>query len=77
LLPTYIESVQAAVTQQEINTGKKVAGDFADLLASDAASVVQGLNEYGQHRDFINDRWSVAYDLLLQNKREEKPTTEA
>jgi hypothetical protein len=34
---------------------------------------VQGLNEYGQHRNFINERWSAAFDLLLQKKREEKP----
>lgn len=71
LLERYIELVQAAVAQQEVNTGKKVASDFADLLASDAASVVQGLNEYGQHRDFINDRWSAAYDSIMQKKRDE------
>jgi hypothetical protein len=73
LLPRYIDLVQAAVAQREVETGKKVASEFADLLASDAASIVQGLNEYGQHRNFINDRWSAAFDLLLQKKREEKP----
>ena len=76
LLPRYIDLVQAAVARREINAGKKVASEFADLLASDAASIVQGLNEYGQHRDFINDRWSAAYDLLLQKYREEASTAE-
>ena len=69
LLPKYIDLVQAAVARLEANTGKNVASEFANLLVSDAASIVQGLNEYGQHRDFINDRWSMAYDLLLQKHR--------
>ena len=71
LLPKYVELVHAAIAQHEGNTGKKVACEFADLLQSDAASIVQGLNEYGQHRDFINDRWSAAYALLLKKEREE------
>jgi hypothetical protein len=76
LLPRYIDLVQAAVARQEVIAGKKVASGFAALLASDAASIVQGLNEYGQHRDFINNRWSAAYDLLLQKNREEASTAE-
>lgn len=70
LLPRYTELVQAAVAQQEARTGRKVTKGFAGLLMSDAASIVQGLNDFGQHRSLVNDRWSAAYDLLLQKTRE-------
>lgn len=77
LFPRYIELVQAAVAQQEARTGLKITSGFAGLLMSDAASIVQGLNDFGQHRSVVNDRWSAAYDLLWHKKREEAPTTEA
>ena len=57
--------VHAAIAWQEGNTGKEVAYECADLLQSVVASIVQGLNEYGQHRGLINDRWSAAYVLPL------------
>jgi hypothetical protein len=41
LLPKYVELVHAAIAWQEGNTGKKVAYEFADLLQSDVASIVQ------------------------------------
>ena len=77
LLPRYVELVQAAVAQQEASTSKQKISDFAGLLMSDAASIVQGLNDFGQHRNLVNDRWSAAFELLLQNKREEAPKAEA
>ncbi|GAB7328950.1 hypothetical protein MBLNU13_g00820t1 [Cladosporium sp. NU13] len=77
LLPKYIGLVQAAVAQQEVRTGRKVSSGLAGLLMSDAASIVQGLNDFGQHRSLVNDRWSAAYDLFLQKKRGEAPATEA
>jgi hypothetical protein len=30
--------------------------------------VVQGMNAYGQHQAFVNDRWMAAYDALLEKK---------
>ena len=71
LLPRYVELVRAAVARQEVTTGKKDTSGLADLIISDAASVMQGLNEFTYHRDFINDCWSAAYDLLLEKKRKE------
>lgn len=41
LPPKYVELVYAAIAWQEDNTGKKVAYEFADLLQSDVASIVQ------------------------------------
>lgn len=75
LLPKYIELVHAAIARLEGNTGKKVAYEIADLLQSVVASILQGSNEYGQHRGFINNRWSAAYVLLLEKEREGAPTT--
>jgi hypothetical protein len=69
LLPRYTELVQAAVAGQEVSTGKKDISGLAEMLVSDAASMVQGLNEFGQHRDLVNDRWSAAYAVLLQKKQ--------
>jgi hypothetical protein len=69
LLPRYTELVQAAVAGQEVSTGKKDITGLAEMLVSDATSVVQGLNEFGQHRDLVNDRWSAAYAVLLQKKQ--------
>jgi hypothetical protein len=77
LLPRYVELVQEAVAEQEASTGKKDIRGFSDLLMSDAASIVQGLNDFGQHRSLANDRWSAAFDLLLQKKREGTPKMEA
>ena len=71
LLPRYVELVRAAVARQEVTTGKKDTSGLADLIISDAASVMQGLNEFTYYRDFINDCWSAAYDLLLEKKRKD------
>lgn len=35
--------------------------ELADAMVSDAASVVQGMDAYGQHQAFVNDHWMAAY----------------
>jgi hypothetical protein len=62
LLPKYMVLVKAELD----NAGGKGNKHLADLLESDSASVVQGLNEYGQHQDFVNDSWMSSYDKLLE-----------
>jgi hypothetical protein len=62
LLPKYVALVRAELD----NTRGKGNKHLADLLESNSASIVQGLIEYGQHQDFINDSWMSAYDKLLE-----------
>lgn len=49
---------------------RKGATQLADKLVSDAASVIQGLNAYGQHSRFENERWWKAYEELLAKRGE-------
>lgn len=68
LIPRYVELVRAITTELERSTGAESASSLADALVGDAATVVQGLNEYGQHQDFVNDSWMAAYDLLMRKQ---------
>lgn len=43
--------------------GLAAAGGLADAMVS----AVQGMNAYGQHQAFVNDRWMAAYAMLLKN----------
>jgi len=66
-IPQYSEFVRAAVVSDtEGAVGLADASGLADAMVSDAASVVQGMNAYGQHQAFVNDRWMAAYAMLLQ-----------
>jgi len=40
--------------------------DMADLMNSDAASVMQGLDEYNPDQEWYNDEWLECYDSLLK-----------
>jgi hypothetical protein len=68
-IPKYRRAVRALVpgTRGWIDVGD--ASGLVDAMVSDAASVVQGMNAYGQHQAFVNDRWMAAYDMLLQKSR--------
>lgn len=35
-------------------------------MESDAASFVQGMNAFGQHQAFVNDRWMATLAMLLE-----------
>lgn len=39
---------------------------IANLMLSDAASVLQGLLRYRSHQKFVNDKWMEAYVRLLR-----------
>jgi hypothetical protein len=64
LLPKYVALVRAELDK----SGGQGNTHLADMLESDSASIVQGLNEYGQHQDFVNDAWMSAYDQLLKGR---------
>lgn len=67
LLPQYVELIRSAVAKHELESGNGDANRLADDIVSGPASLVQGLDEFGQHCEPINGRWSTAYDLLLQS----------
>jgi hypothetical protein len=68
LLPKYVGLVREAAAQQGGSASTRNTSSLADEITSDAASIVQGLNAFGQHSGPVNDRWSGAYELLLQKK---------
>jgi hypothetical protein len=68
LLPKYIGLVREAAAQQEVSTSTRNTSNLANQITSDAASIVQSLNAFGQHSGPVNDRWSKAYELLLQKE---------
>ena len=55
LLPTYVNLVIAAIAEREVKSGTKDISGIADLLMSDAASIMQGLTANGQHQAFVNE----------------------
>ena len=61
-----IEFVRGANAEAEVTVGLAAAGGLPDAMVSDAASAVQGMNAYGQHQAFVNDRWMAAYAMLLR-----------
>lgn len=67
LLPQYVELIRSAAAKHGLETGNGDASRLADDIVSGPASLVQGLDEFGQHCDPINERWSTAFDLLLQS----------
>lgn len=68
LAPRYVNVVRTATAELESSSTNGGSVSLADALVSDAASVLQGLNEYGCHQGFVNDRWMAAYALLAQKK---------
>jgi hypothetical protein len=67
-IPKYSRFVRAAIPDFRGWIGLGDASGLVDAMVSDAASVVQGMNAYGQHQAFVNDRWMAAYDALLEKK---------
>lgn len=65
LLPKYVELVRSATASQETQTGSEDETSLADDLVSESASLIQGLDEYAQHCDFVNDMWSATFDRIL------------
>lgn len=65
-VPQYIEFVSGAIAEAEATVGLADSSGLADAMVSDAASAVQGMNAYGQHQGFVNDRWMAAYAMLLE-----------
>lgn len=45
-----------------------------DLMLSDAAAIVTGLEAYGMHQAFVNQRWLLSYSRLLHQKAAQKDT---
>ncbi|KAJ4528071.1 hypothetical protein HRR83_000822 [Exophiala dermatitidis] len=53
-------------TEAELDPKEKGKPTIANLLLSDAASIVQGLLCYAGHQKFVNDKWMEAYCKLLR-----------
>ena len=53
-------------TEAELDPNEKGEPTIANLLLSDAASIVQGLLCYAGHQKFVNDKWMEAYSKLLR-----------
>ena len=65
-IPRYVEYVRAAISEAETSFNLPHEWELADSMVSDAASIVEGMNAYGQHQAFVNDRWMAAYLMLLE-----------
>lgn len=65
-VPKYIEFVHAAFPDAKGTVGVGNARRLADVMVSDAASVVQGMNAFGQHQASVNDSWVAAYTMLFE-----------
>lgn len=66
LIPRYVDLVRAATAELEGGAANGSSLSLTDALVSDAASAVQGLDEYGRHDRETNDKWMAAYDMLAQ-----------
>jgi hypothetical protein len=69
LLPKYVGFIREATGRQGGSASSRNTSNLADEITSDAANIVQGLNAFGQLSGPVNDRWSKAYELLLQEKK--------
>ncbi|OJJ60072.1 hypothetical protein ASPSYDRAFT_30886 [Aspergillus sydowii CBS 593.65] len=39
-----------------------------DLLLSHSSAIITGLQEYSMHQDFVNQKWMLSFEHLLQEK---------
>ncbi|KAI0398956.1 hypothetical protein F4802DRAFT_611243 [Xylaria palmicola] len=63
-LQEYKDMVEAA--EAGIGIGNEGNTPIANLMLSEASSVLQGLVRYQGHQDFVNDKWMEAYLKLLR-----------
>ncbi|KAK3332870.1 hypothetical protein B0T19DRAFT_354543 [Cercophora scortea] len=63
-LKEYKDMVETA--EAGMGIGNEGSTPIANLMLSEAASVLQGLLRYQSHQDFVNDKWMEAYLKLLR-----------
>lgn len=62
-----LEEYQSLIRSAEANMcdAANRSVHFAEFMAEDRASILQGLLAYGGHQGFFNDMWMKAYSRLL------------
>lgn len=61
-----LEEYKNMVEMAEGEMGGEGHPSIARLMFSDAASIVQGLQDYECHQDWVNDMWMKSYAMLLR-----------
>lgn len=60
-----LEEYRELISVEETRLGLTGSTRIADVMLSDAASIVQGLLRYEGHQNHVNDKWMEAYAALL------------